>query len=287
MAPIMIQGAAQLLEIEGLDPLTRVILSLIAVLDRCGAWTWNLRLVGAATAVILLLIRQALHKKRGVDWYPLAHAIVTAFGSLMCVYLDVYAAQALTGTPEPLRSCQCQPPLTSLHRILPAITMGYSLFDILDGMTISIAFALHGAATLSIMAFFCELDRPHIITPMLLMEVSTVFLTVVRADFFSTTVAALNQACFALNFFAFRIVIVPFLWGKLMLAMYEQKDTADFVNCFPPYFLGVCFGFGMFFNILNAYWWIKIVQKIQRKISGVEKVHDNNDLSESGHQKGD
>jgi hypothetical protein len=170
----MVLKAAQLLQQEGAGPVTSGILSSISILDRYGAWTWNLRVVGLCTCLVLWVVRSGLKKKRGIDWYAFLHALVSGLGSMACVYLDLFAAETLTGTPEPLRSCRCMGPLTSLHRILPAITMGYSLFDLLDGFTISIDFVLHGLSTLSVMAFFCEHNAPHIITPMLLMEVSTI-----------------------------------------------------------------------------------------------------------------
>jgi len=220
-------------------------------------------------------------KKWGVDWYALTHAIVSALGSIACSYLDVFASETLTGTPEPLRSCQCAGPLTSLHKILPAITMGYSLFDLIDGMTISVDFMLHGLATFAVMAFFLETGTPNFITPMLLMEASTPFLTIVRAEFFTPMMAAVNQAMFMLSFFAFRIVITPYLWYQIMVHMFKLRKTKEFQECFPWYFMPVCLAFGMFFNCLNGYWFIKIVKKARRKILGIEHVKANNDLSEA------
>jgi hypothetical protein len=116
------------------------VLSWISVLDDWGAATWNLRHVAIATALTLGLIRKAMHKNHGVDWYAFVHALVTGWGSLLAVYISVAAAETLTGTTEPLRSVLCQGPLTSLHRILPAITMGYALFDVVDGFTTGLDF---------------------------------------------------------------------------------------------------------------------------------------------------
>jgi hypothetical protein len=282
----MVLTAAQLLQVEGVGPVTTGILSCISILDQYGAWTWNLRVVGLVTVLGLWCVRAALQKKRGIDWYAFLHALVSGLGSMACVYLDVFAAETLTGTSEPLRSCQCEGPLTSLHRILPAITMGYSMFDLLDGFTISIDFALHGLSTLSVMAFFCEHNAPHIIAPMLLMEVSTIPLTLVRADFVSPSVTAMIQASFAILFFIFRVVFVPSVWFKLMTTMNEQRSLPVYQACFPPYFMPFAFGFGMIFHCLNAFWFIKIVKKIRRKMLGIEGVQANNKLDEREHQNG-
>jgi hypothetical protein len=158
-------------EVEG--GISAIFLSWIAVLDEYGAATWNLRLVGVVTALFLGLLRVAFDKKGGVDWMAFVHAILSGYGSLMCVWLNVFSAETLTGTSEPLRSIMCHGALTSLHRIVPAITMGYALFDIFESFSHGIDFILHGVATFTIMAYFNELNVGEIIVPMLLMEVGS------------------------------------------------------------------------------------------------------------------
>jgi hypothetical protein len=70
--------------------------------------------------------------------------------------------------------------------------------------------------------------------PMLLMEVSTIFLSAVRATFVPPTVTLLLQLSFALSFFLFRIVVTPVLWGQ---SMYHFFVTGNYqVECFPWYF---------------------------------------------------
>jgi len=261
-----------------MTPLTESILTHIELLDGWGAWEWNLRYVAAAAAVLFWLVRSTMRKKRGVDWYALLHALITASGSLACVYLDAVASEALTGEPEPARSCRCHGPLTSLHRILPAVTMGYALFDLIDGFTISVDFALHGLATFFLMAYFTEHDLPQFITPMLLMEVSTLFLTVVRADFFSPTMAMANQLLFALNFFLFRLVVCPLIWLKIILVLYQEQSGGQSSSCLPSHFGVVVLLFGTFFHVLNGYWFVKIVKKARRKMAGIEGVQANNDF---------
>jgi hypothetical protein len=114
-------AAIDLLQTNKSGPLTISILRFISLIDRLGAQDWSLRAVGAVSFVTLCIARK---KRGGIDWYALLHAGVTAVGSLMCTHLDLFAAESLTGTPEPTRSCMCKPALTSLHRILPAVTMG-------------------------------------------------------------------------------------------------------------------------------------------------------------------
>lgn len=273
--------AQDMLQTEGLDRISRNILSFVAILDSWGAATWNLRWVAASSLACFLLIRATLRKRCGVDWYAFTHAIVSAYGAIMCTYVDLFASEPITGIAEPLRACvACAGPLTSLHRILPAITLGYSAFDFLDGLSISVDFALHGLATCFVMMYFVEAGAPQFVTPYLLMEVSTLNLTIVRADFFSDAVSAINQACFALSFFLFRIVLTPFMWLKLMLALYEYAPSEDFRNCYPRGLAVVSFLLGAVFHVLNCFWMFKIIRKAVRKLTGREGVKANNELNE-------
>ena len=256
--------------------LTRALLQAISRLDDVGAWEWSLWHVAVATAVLLGAVRWIGKKKWGIDWYALVHALLSASGSVMVVYLDYAQSQALTGYSEPLRSCLCQGPLTSLHRILPAITMGYSLYDFLDGLRIGVDFAAHGAATLAILAFFCALEAPQFIAPLLIMEVSTVFLVLVPAHFFTETLSLFNQACFVVAFFLCRCVAAPYVHFQIIWTMIQEPAWR---SCYPWYLLPVSAVFGCFFHALNSFWMYKIVRKVRRKLRGEEGIRANNDIS--------
>ena len=267
-------AAAELLAHENIDFATRGILRGVAALDHLGAREWNLRLVGVATCVFLGLVRLYYPKTHNVDWYALLHNIVTGVGSVAAAYLDFFSAETMTGTAEPLRSCLCEGPLTSLHRILPAITMGYGILDLLEGLQLGPDFAAHGVMTFSIMTFFVESDLPQVVVPFLLMEVSSIFLSMVRADFWSDTMALVVQVLFAWNFFVFRILVTPFIMFRLIKTMYEQSGEKLYQSCFNPYVLPVSIAVGMFFNCLNVYWFYKIVRKVRRKMTGKEKYRN-------------
>jgi hypothetical protein len=118
-------SAETLLKTRDTGIVTKSFLHVVAQLDKLGARDWNLRTVAAVSFASLLVARTVGGIRGGIDWCALIHAIVTAIGSVMCTYLDLFSSHSLTGTNEPLRSCLCHPALTSLHRILPAITLGY------------------------------------------------------------------------------------------------------------------------------------------------------------------
>jgi len=268
-----------------LDYISSSILSFIRVIDSMGAESWSATAVVLTSLGLLLATKLIFHKQHGIDWYCFLHAIVSAIGACMCVWLNVFAAETMTGVAEPLRSVTCQGPLTSLHRIIPMITMGYSVLDLLDGVSLGVDFLAHGAATLTIMGFFIYKDIPHVIVPMLLMEFSTMFLTVVRADFFPDYLSLLNQLCFVFFFFLFRIILVPIIWYNLVVTIWNEQGSAEYKSCFPSYFLPVVLVFGTFFNLLNVYWMYKILRKLHRKITKKEGIKQNNELGETKKNK--
>ena len=109
-----------------------------SVNDLTGAESWAQKsaYIGLATVIVLSIIHKIIGKKYGVNWCSFFHALVVGSMSFCASYLNVYAAEALTGTTEPLGGVLCQGPLTTFHSIVPAITMGYGLFDVKEGILI-------------------------------------------------------------------------------------------------------------------------------------------------------
>ena len=71
----------------------------------------------------------------------------------------------------------CHGPLTSLHRVLPTAAVGYSVFDLLDGIRLGSAdFAAHGAVMFVFSAYIMEVDKNEILAVMLTLEVSQALL---------------------------------------------------------------------------------------------------------------
>lgn len=50
------------------------------------------------SALIFLGMRKQIGHKYDIDWDALVHAMITGFGSAICVYLD-YNATAINGIP--------------------------------------------------------------------------------------------------------------------------------------------------------------------------------------------
>jgi len=246
-------------------------------------WSQSSRLIAVVSVIVLSIIHFQVGRKFGVNWCSFIHACVVGFLSFVAVWLNVYAAESLTGTTEPLGAVLCQGPLTTFHSISPAITMGYGIFDLAEGMKMAKTdFILHGMATLSIMAYFCEYDVPEIIVPMLMMEISTINLVFMGAvDLFSQTATMVNIAIFTITFAIFRMVICPYLWWGIFVATWDNRQNPVSQACLPFHFTYVVFVFGMFFNCLNTFWFIKIIQKIGRKFSGTEKWKTKNHVKHS------
>ncbi|VEU39242.1 unnamed protein product [Pseudo-nitzschia multistriata] len=253
--------------------------------DLTGApeWAQSSRTIGIVTAALLFVVRKILGKKYGVNWCSFVHACVVGLMSFVGVWLNVFGAESLTGTTEPLGQILCKGPLTTFHSIVAAITMGYGVFDIAEGMHLAKAdFIMHGIATLSIMAYFCEYGVPEIILPMLLMEISTINLVFLGAsELFSEKGIIVNIVIFTLNFTFFRIVACPYLWWEIFSTAWEHKENPFSQACLPWHFAYVVFVFGMFFNCLNLFWFIKILKKMVRKFSGSESWKQKNHVKES------
>jgi hypothetical protein len=145
--------------------------------------------------------------------------------------------------------------------------------DIINGFRLGPAFLAHGIATFTVSAIFNELEGSHILTPMLVMELSTVVLAIVRADFFNPTMQLITQASFTLLFFASRIIVSPYVHYGIVYEM--NKNLGD---CFPRYMFYITLLFGGFFHCLNLFWFVKLVKKIKRKLSGKESMDVNEKL---------
>jgi hypothetical protein len=101
-----------------------------------------------------------------------------------------------------------------------------------------------------------------------------------RATFISEQLLTLNILLFVTTFFAFRIIICPYLWWGIFSTVWENKENSESQACLPWHFKYVTFVFGMFFNCLNSFWFYKIIRKFFRKLSGKEKIKEKNSLKD-------
>lgn len=75
---------------------------------------------------------------------------------------------------------------------------------------------------------------------------------------------------------------MPYIWFERVLAVRaETMKNPEFFECIPDYFNPVIPLFGFFFHTLNFYWFCLIVKKMHRKLTGVEKIDEKNELSET------
>jgi hypothetical protein len=120
------------------------------------------------------------------------------------------------------------------------------------------------AATFLVAAVFNELHASHVLTPMLIMEGSTVPLGILRANFLTPSMQMISQGAFVLLFFICRLLIFPIMYFEALPLMTG--------NCFPSSLYYICLLFGIFFNCLNIFWFVKMLKKIHRKITGKEPL---------------
>mmetsp|Transcript_38549 Transcript_38549/g.93245 ORF Transcript_38549/g.93245 Transcript_38549/m.93245 type:complete len:285 (-) Transcript_38549:55-909(-) len=245
-----------------------------------GADQWTTRQIAFVSILLIGVMQFCIGNWKGVKWFSFIHAVVSGYGSLICMLLSYFAAVQLTGTTEPARSILCQGPLTSLHRIVPAITMGFGMFDIIEGFTNGIDFMLHGLATSFVMAYFTEHDISEVVVGMLLMELSTPFLSLTQCELFSDKVITINMGMFVLSFFFYRCVVVPYIMFDIFTTVVQYRNDPVSQACVPWHLAHVIFIFCVFFNSLNFYWMYKIIRKVKRKLSGKEKLKDKNDIKD-------
>ena len=152
---------------------------------------------------------------------------------------------------EPLGSITCNGPLTSLHRIIPAITQGYAICEIMNSFRLGPDALAHGVATFSVALIFNEFNASHILTPMLIMEISTIVLATLRAEFYTPTMQLITQVSFALLFFITRILISPVVYYNTFVTMIANKEEMG--ECFHDIIFYATIVFGFFFQSLNLF----------------------------------
>ena len=117
-----------------------------------------------------------------MDWYAVLHAILTGPPALLCMHLDSHASRIDPGSSsEPLRSIKGAEALTPLHAIIPMVSLGYGLVDLIEGIFLNRGdFIVHGLGVLASMGSCCYLGKSHLVTPALVMELSSIPLNVSR-----------------------------------------------------------------------------------------------------------
>ena len=135
-------------------------------------------------------------------------------------------------------------------------------------------FMVHGFSLGSVMLAVCELKVPHTVASLLIMEVSSVPLNLLKVKWTRPIFGHLNGATFVTTFFFSRIVAVPWLWSRWLLAFYGIVAVGGSSPCFPSYFFYVVLAFGAIFHSLNVYWFWVIVKGSQKRVFGLEKKAD-------------
>lgn len=230
----------------------------------------------AIISAIIFIALSPFKTKNKFELDSFIHAIITGIGSAMCVYLDQYVAEELTGIPEPLGQIRCQKPLTTLHVILPAVTLGYSINDIYQCVTKDqgMAFLFHGIAMFASTATCCQLGLQPLLTRGLIMEISTIFLNLSSIELLGPYIQGAIQLSFVFSFFLTRNVGYPYIWYQF-ISTYNKESLINNGNfCFPSFMFYFIFFSGLFFNCLNLFWLYKLIRKVKRKLTGKQGMKD-------------
>lgn len=231
---------------------------------------YNYVQIALTSSILFCAIKFGIGKPRNVDVHGFVHAILTGPPAALCVLLNFYAVQ-LSGEPEPLRSIKCQGALTPLHTILPMISLGYAVVDFIDGiLSWNREYILHGVCMFLSFGSICHIGTGHLVTPLLIMELSCIFLNLLYAEV-SEFIKITIQFCFVLLFFLTRIVVAPFLWLQWLHVYYLHIFSRREATCHPWWLIYVVWIFGIVFHGLNVLWMWKISKKLFKVLSKKKK----------------
>ena len=73
--------------------------SLVSSMDEIGASEWPEKYIAATSCLVSYFIVVVLGRKRNIAWEFLVHALVTGVGSAVCLYIDFFLAETISGTP--------------------------------------------------------------------------------------------------------------------------------------------------------------------------------------------
>jgi len=246
---------------------TQGILAINSALVSTGVSELNPWAVAGFSAIFFFAVNQIV----GV-YVNLTYDIFTSIGAMMCIYIDYSISDSASFASLPIGITGCNGPTTPLHNILPAVTMGYSMFELHNARSDSRDIVLHAAVLLAVMGIVCELGYQYMVTSMLIMQTSTIFLFFIRRDYANETLNIIMQVLFLLSFFVTRFLVAPYFWSLFLL--FHLKSLREEDQCFPNLFLIVVLLFGLIFHGLNAFWLGKIVKKVTRKLKNLEMLGD-------------
>jgi hypothetical protein len=194
-------------------------------------------------------------KWHGIEMVGLAHSIISVLITVFAFVEDVAFSQ---GFPK---FCAGEGGHSVLSMILPMISAGYAVFDVMVGLRSNrIDYFLHGVVLFGIMGVSCMYGMSHHLTYSLTMECSTVFLNlrVLKKNWI--------DIAFVVSFVVTRILLVPYLWW-IWLKAYDNADetTRECIAGSEVLYYCVVFA-GIFFNALNLYWGQIIVRRLAAKI---------------------
>ena len=228
----------------------------------------NYRIIAVVSGCWWLTIKSTLGNSGGVYWFSLLHAMVTGVGGALCAYLDFFGIPS-DQVQEPLRSVQCAPALSPLHTILPMITLGYALSDLLEGLHIGKwDFIYHGLVLGLCCLILCEMGLSHVVGSALIMEISSIPYNFVSVKWRIAGVDMAVNVLFMVSFFVSRIVAFPILWSRWLYVYHAEVVMRGKESCYSSTFVCIVLVFGIAFHALNLYWMVLISRKAYRKVFG-------------------
>mmetsp|Transcript_27631 Transcript_27631/g.61711 ORF Transcript_27631/g.61711 Transcript_27631/m.61711 type:complete len:257 (-) Transcript_27631:83-853(-) len=205
--------------------------------------------VSTGSLVFFGILDRRFHKIGDIETVGLVHSMLASFLSVYTI-----AADLARGVDWPIFCDASAPAPPATAALLPMITCGYAVFDVIVGFRANrIDYFLHGVALFFLCGTACHYEVGAVLPYGLVMECSTVFLNLRSLKKNWIDVA------FVSSFVFFRIGLVPFYWYK-WTTRFRAIPLAQ--RCLSEGVYYAMFYGGAFFTALNVYWGQIIVRRL-------------------------
>ena len=191
----------------------------------------------------------------------LIHSIVAGMGSFYVIWF-----QTPVELSQPSASFLCKFNTASrLATIIPRISIGYAIHDTLHGIQQGdVPFVLHGLGLFSVLLYMEYRSFITLAVYPLLMEISTIFLTLRALQYKKQIINDLFDLLFAGTFLYIRFVVMTIYMMKYIY-MGTHTDPSAWGSCMSFTTVKIAMFFYTFFMCLNIFWSRILLRKMKRR----------------------
>eukprot|EP00940_MAST-03C_sp_MAST-3C-sp2_P001651 g1651.t1 len=184
------------------------------------------------------------------------HHLLTSVPALYVLFVESEVA----ATKEPERSFRCLGPVSIVSSLLPPLSLGYGVHDLIDGYRRrDVSVLIHGSLLTSGLVILLHLDVAHHIVRIFTINISSFFLNLRALDFGTRSNVAVDLM-FVASFAILRAIVLP-MWWIQFLSFAHRTPATTWGTCMSwGVVRGAILG-GMILHSLNFYWLYRIVMR--------------------------